>query len=256
MALVKAVEFSKESTKKEIFNLNDIAVEAESIIAAAREESTRILAQARQEANHLREQARVEGQREGQQAGREEGQKAGQVEALQLAQADFKQRTEQTLRLLTDMLSQFDTSKHELLWRAEQETVALAVTVARKVIKRVGWLRSEVAGENLRAALDMVAKRTDMTIHVHSRDLEHLQQMVQADNALGDYRSIRFKANDAIEPGGCRLETDLGAVDAQLDTQLRRIAEELILTDDLRKKVCNDVAATEPLSPVDTKEEE
>jgi flagellar biosynthesis/type III secretory pathway protein FliH len=34
-------------------------------------------------------------------------------------------------------------------------------------------------------------------------------------------------ADDAVSPGGCRLNTEFGTIDKQLETQLERIKEEL-----------------------------
>lgn len=229
MTILKATELIDRGLKTQCFNLNDIAAEARRILAEAEVQRERILAEAQAQAAGERAAAREQAYQEGREAGLVEGRKAGKEQALVEARAEFAEQNSQTLQTLREVLGQFDRIKHEVLWRAEQDTVRLALAVAEKVIKRAGLLSPDVTSENVRAALALLGKTTDVTIQVHSRDLESIKRLAEAPEApLGRYETVSIEADDNIEPGGCRVLTHHGIADAQLDTQLQRISDELL----------------------------
>lgn len=233
MSVLKAIELNKSKMRAELFNLSDIEAEAQEILAQARAQAQQLLAEAKKQCAALQEEARRQGFEQGFKEGREQGVKAGHDEAFQKAQKEFAQAGGKTRETLEAVLSQFDRQKNELLWRAEQETVALAVAIAEKVTRQIGVLRPDTARETLKEALELVNRRSNVIIYVNSRDLEHLRQMTQKESILAEFSSIHFQADDAVEPGGCRLITENGAVDAQLAIQIERIGNELILASEL-----------------------
>jgi len=232
MSVLKAAEFSESPVKTEVFSLGDIEAEARTIIAAAQKERERILAEAQREIDVAGQKAQQDGYHTGHEKGLAEGRQAGHQEALKKAQEDFAQQSNDTLGSLRSNLEQFEQAKERLLWQAEQGTVALAISIAEKVIKQRSLTCREIAMENLKTALDFVSKGTDVIVKVNEKDAEHLERMAGNNEAvLGQYRHIKFEVDDEIEPGGCVLCTEHGQIDGQLDTQIERIANELLMTD-------------------------
>ena len=230
MVLLKATEFQEETGKKEIFNLSDIAAEARVMIESARRERDKILAAARQEMESIRQGARKEGGEKGYAEGRLQGQKEGQEKAYQEARQEFQRQSEDLIKQLSATLEQFSQVKHGLVWQAEQDTVALAICIAEKVIKEASLLHREIAAETVRQALALISRHTDAVIRVNARDEEYLEKIAAPrEQVLGHYGSIRFEADETVEPGGCVICTENGAVDGQLDTQIQRIADELLM---------------------------
>ncbi len=258
--MLKAIELNKSKMRAELFNLSDIEAEAQEILAQAREQAQQVLAEAEKQCAALQEEARRQAFAQGFKEGKEQGVKAGHDEAFQKAQKEFAQTSGKTRETLEAVLSQFDRQKNELLWRAEQETVALAVAIAEKVTRQIGVLRPDTARETLKEALELVNRRSNVTIYVHSRDLEHLRQMTQNESVLAEFASIHFQADDAVEQGGCRVVTENGVVDAQLVTQIDRIGREMIQASDLHPRRRNDAslpaeALTPPQASVENSEE-
>jgi len=64
---------------------------------------------------------------------------------------------------------------------------------------------------------------------LNGQDREHLEQMLSQEQALGEYETITFETDDNLPGGSCQLLTDHGRIDAQLETQLNRIADELLI---------------------------
>ena len=228
--LLKAAEFEESTARKKAFNLNDIEAEAEAIIARARREYQEILAEAQEELSRLRQQAQEKGYREGYDQGNVKGHEGGLKQALEQAHQEFTQRSDSLLSMMERHGEQFDKKKTELLFQAEQNIVALAIEIARKVIKKAGLIHSAVAEANVKAALELASKTSDLVIRVNQQDMDHLKMMVEdAGDIIGKNRQVSFVTDEAIEPGGCVLVSAQGEVDGQLETQINRIAEELLM---------------------------
>jgi flagellar assembly protein FliH len=59
-------------------------------------------------------------------------------------------------------------------------------------------------------------------------DYQTLQPQVEMlVRELAGLGQVEVSSDPAISPGGCRVETQFGVIDQQLETQLRRIEEEL-----------------------------
>ena len=228
--LLKAAEFEESTIRKKAFNLNDIEAEAEAIIARARREYQEILDKAQQELVQLRQQAQEKGSREGFEQGNAQGHEEGLKQAFEQAKQEFTQQSDLLLSALQRHGEQFDKMKTELLFHAEQNIVMLAIEIARKVIKKAGLIHSAVAEENVKAALELASKTSDLVIRVNQQDMDHLKTMIEGvGDIIGKSRHISFVTDESIEPGGCVLLSAQGEVDGQLETQINRIADELLM---------------------------
>jgi len=237
MVLLKAAEFNQATTSNQVFNLNDIAEEAQNILETARRESESLLRQARQDIERDRQQAQEKGYSTGHEQGAQQGRKEGQEQALQEARKEFAQSSAVVCESLQAICAEFDRTKNELLWQAEQNAVALILAIARKVVKQAGLLHRDVAVENIKSALELLHKTTNVIVKVHPQDAAHLETMVESSSSpFAAYSGISFEKDESIEAGSCRLITEHGQIDGQLDTQINRIAEELLTTSDKDEK--------------------
>ncbi|MBN1766792.1 MAG: hypothetical protein JW860_16175 [Sedimentisphaerales bacterium] len=230
MVLLKATEFENKNAQKKRFNLSDIAAEAQAMLDGAQRECERILAQAGQQAQEIKEKARQEGYQQGQEKGLEEGRQEGHEQALGEARETFARDSVNTLKALKEICEEFNRNKERLLWQAQQETVQLALAISEKVIKQQARQNPEITIANIKEALEFITSDTNVIINVNSRDLEHLEQMAgKNEDVWGHYSHIEIKADEGITAGGCRLCTPQGQIDGQLETQIERISQELLM---------------------------
>lgn len=230
MAVIKAIEMSNSTLKQERFNLNDIAAEGKRIVEDAKLKCHQMLTDAKEKIRNDRAEAKEAGHKEGYDVGFAEGQRLGHAESLEQARVDFAQQAKETIETLSNSLGEFDRVKHELLWKAEQGVVSLAIAIAEKVIKKASSADEGITVKNVKAALELINKITDVSIHVNSRDLDALKRLADShDKTLGQFTSISIESDESIEPGGCRVFTANGEIDAQLETQVQLIADELVM---------------------------
>jgi flagellar assembly protein FliH len=181
-----------------------------------RGEAAKIVSQAKQEAEKIRVQA--------EQAGRQAAEEA--IEKL------LDDKVAKQMRTLTPALqtavaqivdSQADWQRH---W--EKSIVQLACAFAKRLVRRELKQQPEIALEWVREALQLAGGAAEITLRLHPHDLITLQtQVEQLAAVFSPAAPARIVGDETISLGGCRLETQFGSIDQQLETQLTRISEEL-----------------------------
>jgi flagellar assembly protein FliH len=114
-----------------------------------------------------------------------------------------------------------------LVRQAENELIAVAVEVARKLVVALP-ISAEMMAAVVREALEQVEQATELQIHLHEDDLALLSAMnspLLAAGAGGD--KISFHASKQVTRGGCLVETRFGILDARRETKLEQIKKSL-----------------------------
>ena len=202
-------------------DLADHLSEARAIIAGARRQAARILADAGREAEVDFTRARESGFEEGLQRGLEAGRKAGYESAHTEAMADFRTRQGRVVESMQQAVEQIEHMKDGLRNQAERDLLDFSVQVASKLTFAIGRTHREAAIANLRRALEPVAARTNVTIHVHPVDRKSIETF--ADDVLRTAeasRSVRIVEDAALAPGGCKVRSGQTEVNASLETQV------------------------------------
>ncbi len=194
------------------FDLDDLTVQAETPRNGGRTEAKLIIEAARQEAEEVREQAR----REGLQHGTE------QVEQM------VGRRLAGVLPALRNAVEDILHAKHAWLRHWEACGVRVATAIAERVIRRELSQRPEITVGLVREALELAAGNSHLRIHLNPADREALGDRIGLlAKELSPLTTAELVSDPTITPGGCRVETQFGSVDQQLETQLKRIEEEL-----------------------------
>lgn len=211
------------------FSLNDFEEQAKQMVASASREAEEILAVANAQA----ERAKADGAREGLESGWRDGYAAGVQAGTQLGRRESLEAHGKELRMaltaLTSVAAEVDRAKAEVESHMVADATELAIAVARRVTKRRGLVDPEVLAANLSEALKLVVSWSDVRIAINPaqrRTLEEVLPRLSMDwPALG---RVVILEDSSLAPGGCRVLSRDGQVDADLDAQLNRIAAELI----------------------------
>lgn len=159
----------------------------------------------------LRQKARHEGYAAGFSAGRGDGRAAAEAEATHL-------------RRLAASLAQAQTDFKDEVAPA---LLALAVDIAGHVLRAELAHNPQAMLPALREAMDLAGGGAHPQMLLNPGDLEFVRRHLGDDLAPGAWRLIE---DGRIEPGGCRVLTANGAVDATLATRWQRAAAALGVT--------------------------
>jgi type III secretion protein L len=172
-----------------------VYLDAESLIARARQQAEQIVAEAQSEY----ERRTVEGYEEG------------------LARA--------RMELAADMVDSVSKTV-DYFSGLEDRVVELVIKAVRKVIGEID--DRECIVRVVRNALAVARNQSRVTVRVSSRQLESVQDRLN--EIMRPYPAVQFidvVTDPRLQPGGCILETEIGVVDASVDVQLRAIEKYL-----------------------------
>ncbi len=228
--IIKAhVQQQPASPGAAMLNLNDFAEEARAVVLDARRQAARILADARSRVDSTRKTAHQMGYSEGLELGRQEGYNAG----LAKAQSEDLQKLDQELRELKTLagkvVGELVHAKADLMHQAHSEMLELVIELAEKIVGSLALTDVSVAKLNLAKALELAGTTGELLVKVNPGQLEqlrdHCRELVEALSIPG---TVRLVGDDKVGPGGVKLYSGGGQIDATVETQLANVAEALV----------------------------
>ena len=191
----------------------DAENEAASIIEKAKAEAAQIVAEANAQHDKIVSEARNEGFEQGSQEGFEKG------------SAEVDRLIERMHKILEAVMQR----REEILQDTESQIVELVILMARKVIKILSENQKNVIMANTVAALRKVKTRGSVTLRVNIEDVkmttEHADEFIKhVENVQG----ITVQEDSSVEKGGCIVETDFGAIDARISSQLTELENKIL----------------------------
>lgn len=159
--------------------------------------------------------ARIE---EARQAGYHDGYRDG-LEALEAAKRQFAQQTSAEMAAL---VASFQTDVSALEDRMAQAVLDTSLRLARQVVRSELALRPEAVAQVAREAVSAVLLTAQ-----HLRLRMHPQDLALIESGAGDdlrARHVLLLADAALSRGGCVVETDMGEVDARVESRWQQAA--------------------------------
>ena len=213
----KAEEAAFPEVKRQTDHAQVIKTQAETevakIKAEAQAEAERIIAEAQAERDKIINESKKQGYDTGYEAGYQDGQK----------------EAERLVERMHSILDNVMKRREEILSETEYQIVELVVLMARKVVKIISENQKTVIMNNVLQALKKVKGRGDVTIRVNLADAklttEHIQDFIDRVEAV---KGITVVEDTTVEKGGCIVETDFGAIDARISSQLTELEQKIM----------------------------
>jgi flagellar biosynthesis/type III secretory pathway protein FliH len=226
MPLIKSSNIPKQTTT---FSMKDIEIQARSLLVRARAQSEQMLEDAEKQAEQLKRLAAEQGKKEGFAQGLAEGTQAGKKAGHDQALNEHRTQFTQLIQSINTALGSFEKQRQSLETQGVTDVVALAMSIARRVTKLQSTIDPEVLTANLHEAMKLVVHGADLRIAIHpsqkktlTAELPNLQLQWPA---LAHAELIE---DPALSPGGCRVLSRQGIIDADLDQQLDRVMANLL----------------------------
>lgn len=135
------------------------------------------------------------------------------------------QRGEAMLTRLTETLGELTALRAQMIHQTERQMVQLALAIARRVIQREVSLDRDLLIAMARVALDRLGESARITVRLNPEDFD-ITATARAAQLEGS--NVTIVADARISRGGCRVDSDLGVLDAGIDAQLQEIARALL----------------------------
>lgn len=177
-------------------------------IVSARTESARILEEAEEFAAEIRREAREDAENLRAEAYRE---------GTETAIAEFEQNLFEVREI------------RERVWReTEKDLLRLAVRLAERIIGREIKRDGKAVVDIVSAALQNARQQEKLTVRVNPSDLPTVEAELEKFSAATRVRFLDFIADPRVSAGGCLIESEVGTIDARLETQLRVLERALV----------------------------
>jgi len=199
---------------------------AEIIITEAQTKAQTIIENAKVEQETIRSNAQKEGYDNGNKEGYENG----------------KQEAERLIDRMHKIIDAVMLRREEILNETEHQIVELVILMARKVIKIISENQKSVIMSNVLQALKKVKTRGDITVRVNLADVkltsEHTDEFIKR---VENIKGITVLEDSSVEKGGCIVETDFGAIDARISSQLSELEQKIMEISPVKSVAKSDV---------------
>lgn len=205
-------EVKRQTDQAQIIK-SDAEQAASKIIEDAKLEAERII----QEANVEKENIKAAAHQDGYKEGHEQGFLEGQNEVNRLVERIHK------------IVESVMVRREEILCETEQQIVELVLLMTRKVVKIISENQKTVVLSNVLAALKKIRTRGNITLRVNTEDLKlttaHVDEFIKR---IENVNGISVIEDSSVDKGGCIVETDFGAIDARISSQLAELESKIM----------------------------
>jgi flagellar assembly protein FliH len=192
--------------------------EVSQILSRQREE---IMAEARQEARKIKEEAYRQGLDEGLAQGKAQGLAEGREEGQNGARKELMARLLPLEDTLRNLIRQVEQVQEDILSKQEHEILQLCTKMAQKIVHTEISQNPALILANLREGLKFIGHHKVVAIKLNPRDLDLVRnRQEEISQSMLNLDGVTLEADPALLAGGCLIQTDLGQVDATIETQL------------------------------------
>lgn len=128
------------------------------------------------------------------------------------------------MNTLVDGLKQLEKARGVYYGKAEKEMVDLVLLIAAEIIRREVAQDPGIVAEVLRKAVAELEAKQSIVVRLSPHDISLISGMRESLQAeMEVVENLEFKADPAVTPGGCILETNIGSLDATVENRLMNI---------------------------------
>jgi flagellar assembly protein FliH len=139
------------------------------------------------------------------------------------------ERSEATLRRLTETLDELTTVRAEMIRQTERQMVHLALGIARRIVQREVSLDPDLLLAMARVALERLGETARVTVRLHPEDYAAAGAARVAELTSSN---VTVVSDARLSRGGCRVESDMGLLDVGIEAQLQEVGRALIGADE------------------------
>ena len=210
------------------FNYEDIQTRCEEYLSQTKERVRQLLSEAASEASRTCAEAETKGYRQGYETGLKNAQVDFQARVDDSAKRQIAAALEPVQTSLTSALDGIQLHRERALREWEQAVVGLSLKIAERIVRQTLPRQPEIVPGLVQEALRLVGGAVRVQLRLNPKDEEFLRTEAAEMWETLEARELKIVPDEKITRGGCVVQTLHGEVDARLETQLSRIASELL----------------------------
>ena len=212
----------------DVFNEYEARIRHRQIIDDAHAEAKRIIDNARAETESLAEQV----QQHAHNTGLNDGLRAAEGRIEQIANeraiAIAESRIQATLPAIDQAVVELRGKRDELIQSWEDSAIEVCFALVEQIVHKHIELNPNSIRSMIAEPLRLVAGCDRIELRLHPDDCNILGQRPEDFvSDLSGCHDVRLVKDENMTRGGCVVSTNHGEIDAQIETQLQRIADEI-----------------------------
>ena len=156
----------------------------------------------------------------------EQGRRAGDA----AARKSLDEQVRSAVEGLAKTVAEVSSARSETIRRAENDTVRLAIEIARRVLHRELSIDTSALEALIKAALEKLQNQEVYRVRVHPEQEKILRTCLEQEGRA----AVEVLIDPALPKGGVSFEISRGNLDASVETQLREIENGLV--DEMRRR--------------------
>jgi len=140
----------------------------------------------------------------------------------------MREEQEMVIQLFLSLIEELKKQREDYLKSVEKEMVGLSLEIASKVIQQKIEQDEKVILKNLKHALKHLLDKGRIIIRLNPADLEIVSKHSKEIKSAEGLKELILEEDSKITRGGCLIHSELGHIDAQIETQLEMIGKALL----------------------------
>jgi flagellar biosynthesis/type III secretory pathway protein FliH len=208
------------TAQTEVFNWEDVATRAKQYIETVREQAQQMIHDSRAEADRVKAAAHEEGVRGGE----------SHVErlAMQMASQISERRIQEVAGSVRTLCEELESATQQWLRQWQHETITLAIAITEKLLARQIESDPTILIDWIEDSVRMVQGQRQLQLKIHPEDAQRLSGALN--ELVEDMKpSMEIQVTEDVSVGrfGVILQTADSTIDRSMQTQLKRLVEEL-----------------------------
>ncbi len=156
----------------------------------------------------------------------------GFQEGLKQSEQKYHEQFNKSFQILKKIADKFHREMDAIYENEEHEMLSLILSIARKITDIEIEMNPEIILTILKKGLNQINDNRSIKIHVSRKDWELVKANLDALKMQVDLPDVvEIVPSPRVESGGCLIETEIGSVDASIETQFQEIRRKLLKDD-------------------------
>ncbi len=154
----------------------------------------------------------------------ERGFTAGEKAGFELG----RKKAETIFRALSQIVTELEGFREELLSQLEKDITKLAIAIARKVIECELSVREDIVVNAVKSAIELTGRASSIVVRLNGADVEVIKRYLpELEQYTLGTKKIVLREDPSVGRGGCMVETENTTIEHTIDTALKEIEERL-----------------------------
>lgn len=142
----------------------------------------------------------------------------------------YKQKYHETLQNLHNIFDALQGQQISIMEEHEQSILQLTIDIAQKIIVSELQTSPELILNILKKSMNLLSEKSNLRIYVNPQDWGLIKENISSlDLQLENPKDIEIISSNRLQPGGCRIESNAGSINADIKSQLNEIANQLLM---------------------------